>query len=178
MIDLKGETSVSVNTKKYGFNIPQIGYTEFLYHTDTVKKFIWDSLKIAVSKKTFKKINQQKWMIAYNTQDKIIKVMDYKPKYAETGWHQPIVYPKKDNILFIDSWQNKFVSNDTFILGCNVEQTVNIRISLDKSRKNQIDSFKKKFLGIDRKDYFNSAIDFITPRSNLNYKMDYLDKSV
>ena len=57
-------------------------------------------------------------------------------------------------------------------------ETKNISFSLDKSRKNQIDSFKKKFLGIDRKDYFNSAIDFITPRSNLNYKMDYLDKLV
>ncbi len=50
MIDLKGKTSVSVNTKKYDFNIPQIGYTEFLYHTDTVKRVLWDSLKIAVSK--------------------------------------------------------------------------------------------------------------------------------
>jgi hypothetical protein len=139
MIDLKGKTSVSVNTKKYDFNIRQIGISEFYYHTDTLIDFSWDSLKIAVSKKTFKKINQQKWMIAYNAQDKIIKVMDYKPKYAETGWHQPIVYPKKDNILFIDSWQNKFVSDDTFIIGGKVEQTVNIRISLDKSRNTEKD---------------------------------------
>lgn len=73
------------------------------------------------------------------------------------------------------SWQKSKFREDIF----NFEtETKNISFSLDKSRKNQIDSFKKKFLGIDRKDYFNSAIDFITPRSNLNYKMDYLDKLV
>ena len=48
-----------------------------------------------------------------------------------------------------------------------------ISFLLDHSRKSQISSFKQRFSKLSTKDYYNTAIDFITPRTNLNYKLDY-----
>ena len=117
--------------------------------------------------KHYKKLNKNADEEDYKLANDLILVGSKERIDLETNNHEVSDVKVNYDLLL---WQKTKFKENILNFKTNSKE---ILFSLDKSQKNQIVSFREKFAGLDRKDYFNSALDFVTPRSNLNYKLYY-----